>query len=1328
MIYLFDTHDNYIKPLDYGANKYKRELKNKEWSFTFEHEIDEDVKRYNKIGLFDKDNNFRLFVIDDVETDYVEGISIATCLNDYITLDNTYVEERTNSNLNCREILSKLLEGCDYKIGTMDVNEIGTLSFYYESRLVYFNQFIELFDCDFDIRIEFDKNVIKNKYIDIKRKLGTDTALRCTYDTNVRELQRNEVQGVYNRIYGWGNALQTENGGFQRKLTFEELIGTKYIEDTASIEKYGLRTISLNVNTDDKQELLEATQRKLTEVANPIYSYSSSVRDIRRIEGFEHYQYGLGDTINIIDEERDLVINSRIISEEYDIDLLDDIVIVLGDSLKYLSDLDEEIDIEDTVKDIVNDAIGNMDTEITDSDFPKTTPLKPSGYAIGGLDTIGVSWNIENKLYYDYEVYASKSKGFSPTFSNRVFKGKASYYMHDCKPKETWYFKIRAVNIGHNLNGAFSDEVEGSTAKVADGTVYFEHGAIGDALIGTLRADRAWFGKIQAQYINLLEIKVGDETNPSFHIDSFARLYANFTSLTINSESVDTSNQVTNKVNAAKTELNKTIKGVNDSVINVKDVLLPSLEDGVLNESERNSIETHLKPLKTSFVQITKEYNTLYSNAHLTGVHKSNLKNAYDDYKLKYDGLINTIDNILILDKITNENVIAFNTAYEHHNKQLEIYTQRVTEALDSITSNKSTAAYDDSTVYTNTQISQVNESIALKVSKDIYDKNNELINKEFTEIKATSNKIEQSVGEIDRNYVRSSQFEQTVGEFVFKFSQMGAENLIRNSMFKAGEDHWAKPSYNHGDSSPMRADIGIFRGNTNDGWTPLGQLVGRVINYGGNNQDNDHWHGFSQFVDVESATPYTFSFYAAQHRIKECVIEIKRSDNGQHIGGGKTIPGTEISSSIEQGASFENDFTLIKHTFRVPSGCTGIQVLIWSGGRTLGTPSYLWFGLPQLEKGHEATARRENSNEIYSNITKIDTRGMTIQHRNGSRSEFTHEAIDFLNSQGRRTLRVKDGGLNFHTYTYDNEMVGFVKSSYSGGSGYNGVTLSTYGNGDYVSMGISDSMDENSWNSVPFISCIAHGNVPSYPQGRGVHFSNAPVFMRTPLNMEGVIDFKSNGSVPHRIANGSSNMFLLGGDNEINIGIRYGEVFKYGIKLVENEGQANKTYIDSYGDWNFQNYNMWNMRVTKTLAAQSNYLRSRRKDINDTYGIMSMTDGELRYTCRQTEHITNKTLIVELPQIMAENIEIDYHVNISKLSWGDYRITEKNPYYFEIETNVDDFSFTFEVVAKTVETPHAFAKIASDNFESMKEEEKEIEKFTVSSNDEIPYWELYRK
>jgi hypothetical protein len=69
-----------------------------------------------------------------------------------------------------------------------------------------------------------------------------------------------------------------------------------------------------------------------------------------------------------------------------------------------------------------------------------------------------------------------------------------------------------------------------------------------------------------------------------------------------------------------------------------------------------------------------------------------------------------------------------------------------------------------------------------------------------------------------------------------------------------------------------------------------------------------------------------------------------------------------------------------------------------------------------------------------------------------------------------------------------------------------------------------------------------------------------------------------------------------------------------------------------------------------------------------------------------------------ELPLFMAENIELDYHVSVSKLSFGDYRIVERTPYYFVLESEKDNFAFTYEIVAKQIEKANAANSIIAND------------------------------
>ena len=123
---------------------------------------------------------------------------------------------------------------------------------------------------------------------------------------------------------------------------------------------------------------------------------------------------------------------------------------------------------------------------------------------------------------------------------------------------------------------------------------------------------------------------------------------------------------------------------------------------------------------------------------------------------------------------------------------------------------------------------------------------------------------------------------------------------------------------------------------------------------------------------------------------------------------------------------------------------------------------------------------------------------------------------------------------------------------------------------------------------------------------------------------------------------------------------------------------------------------------VTNEMSAQSEYtelLAECGTDENKTHINMSYDSNELRWCWKETVFTYAESDIdpetdqwvytgryicyIELPIFMAENIENDYHINVSKMSWGDYRIIEKTPYYFILESQEDNFAFTFEVVAK---------------------------------------------
>lgn len=543
-----------------------------------------------------------------------------------------------------------------------------------------------------------------------------------------------------------------------------------------------------------------------------------------------------------------------------------------------------------------------------------------------------------------------------------------------------------------------------------------------------------------------------------------------------------------------------------------------------------------------------------------------------------------------------------------------------------------------------------------------------------------------------------------TMKPSVFKLLVNGnEEDIITKSMFDVTMDG-IEFQVNNSSQPNLMPNGTPTVGNTGGWYTDNGSWfyknAPQTHRLGLANTNNHEAYAYTEFIPVRPNTTYTA--YAK--------VEAEGNTTGADVFllGSQTTAG-EFAQVIEFLNVAPSEQKSGYRVFRTGSDINFVRMRVDNNGYNGADPMggfVVWMDeFMVLEGAYNNPNYRPSSNQILNNVVRVNNSGIEVVHDSGAKSQLTHEAVDFLNSQGYRTLRVKDGGLNFYTFTHDNEMVGFIKSCYSGASTYNGVTLATYQLGDYVSMGISDSADENGWNSTPFITCTAHGNIPTFDKGRGTYIGNAPINMVHYLRayngldiMGGEITLKSSGDIPNAITRQSSDLstLMVGGDNSLSLGIRYGTTFKWGIKLDEVDAQANKTYIHSFGDWDFHNYSMYNVKNVNYLMARTMSLRAVAKALNFSYTPMTLTDGELRYVCRETQHITNKTLIVELPQIFAENIELDYHVNISKLSWGDYRIIDRNPYYFEIETNVDDFAFTYEVVAKTIEQPDANVSIAS--------------------------------
>ena len=168
-----------------------------------------------------------------------------------------------------------------------------------------------------------------------------------------------------------------------------------------------------------------------------------------------------------------------------------------------------------------------------------------------------------------------------------------------------------------------------------------------------------------------------------------------------------------------------------------------------------------------------------------------------------------------------------------------------------------------------------------------------------------------------------------------------------------------------------------------------------------------------------------------------------------------------------------------------------------------------------------------------------------------------------------------------------------------------------------------------------------------------------------------------SDGNVPSYIAFDKYNIASEGKAIKVYeaIDIRKGLYFSNGNAHFESGGlETIRTNGGMYvtGDFSVQG-------SKNCIQATANYGDRLFYSVEDT-------DSYLTYRVATTVSTgLNKEIKIDIDSIYKEcvNMEIDYIVEINKVSFGDYRIKEQNKDYFILESDRENFEFKYTIVAK---------------------------------------------
>lgn len=251
--------------------------------------------------------------IDRVHDDDGAPETQAVCINSVNeTWDDWLDDKRPSGSVSVA--LASILADTRWEVGTCDQGGTASRTFYHESVREGLAGIIETWGGELETLIVHDGAGVVSRRVGVRAKRGNqNSAKRFTWTKDLVSVKRSVASdNPKTRVYGYGKGVETEGGGYGRRLTFGDINGGKdYVEDAEATTVWGhpdgeggiLPAVASYVNAqcEDAAQLLQETQDYLEKVKEPKVTYTASVIDLYAF-GRSWEGVGVGDDVAIIDK------------------------------------------------------------------------------------------------------------------------------------------------------------------------------------------------------------------------------------------------------------------------------------------------------------------------------------------------------------------------------------------------------------------------------------------------------------------------------------------------------------------------------------------------------------------------------------------------------------------------------------------------------------------------------------------------------------------------------------------------------------------------------------------------------------------------------------------------------------------------------------------------------------------------------------------------------------------------------------------------------------------------------------------------------------------
>lgn len=579
--------------------------------------------------------------IDRVHDDDGAPETQAVCINSVNETWDDWLDDKRPSG-SVAVALASILADTRWEVGTCDQGGSASRTFYHESVREGLAGIIETWGGELETLIVHDGASIVSRRVGVRAKRGNQSsAKRFTWTKDLVSVKRSVASdNPKTRVYGYGKGVETESGGYGRRLTFGDINGGKdYVEDADATTVWGhpdgeggiLPAVASYVNEqcEDAAQLLQETKDYLEQVKEPKVTYTASVIDLYAF-GRSWEGVGVGDDVAIIDKgfsAEGVRLHGRVSQIERDL-LTGDATVTFGTLTDTMADMWQS----------VNSALKSNSQQNALYDAAAGT---------------SVSWLIQLQQALNAQFNAVG------TYHVETFELGEIWSNVPLNPETGLPVKATADMWAINVNGRGQRLAADLTSDGQwDWRTFFTGGMVTADVInaGTMKADRVRAGLLTDEKGN----NFWDLTSGEFSLSAGAKLG-------------DTSVE---DLFSGLDELDKTMDGI--------------AEDGIITEAEHAAVSKILQTVEKESEDLESEYNSLYNSSYLDAQFKAVLRTQYEavfSANGTHGKLLLRIQNVL--DTTTAEDLYdamqLYEIAYSDYAASIKTYNSAARQASNMI-------------------------------------------------------------------------------------------------------------------------------------------------------------------------------------------------------------------------------------------------------------------------------------------------------------------------------------------------------------------------------------------------------------------------------------------------------------------------------------------------------------------------------------------------------------------------------------------------------------------------------------------------------------------